>query len=141
MTNAGEKTHAAKEERIAKSGAVLLSHNHLALLQALVGFPDHMALSTKDWVRAAVPLVSAVRPGAAGRFWSVYGSVYPGVKTLHPSWVSRERRGNKITAGLLPRGWKIVSGELPTRILGIGLYVPTDTFRKTAEHVGGRPNT
>jgi hypothetical protein len=124
MMNAdGKVQHATKPERRARSGAVLLSHNHIALLQALVGFTDQIAPSTKDWVRAAVPL-------ASGRFWSVYGSVYPAVKTLHPSWVSRERRGNKISARLSIRGRKIVSGEVRARIIGVGLYVPTDQIVK-----------
>jgi hypothetical protein len=116
-------------ERRLRSGGVLLSHNQIALLRALATFPDDTAPSANDWVRATIPFRIALVGFAASGVPTLYNTI----PKMHPSWVSRERRGRNLAARLLARGAKILTGELPVRISGIGVYDPIATFAKATQ--------
>jgi hypothetical protein len=106
-----------------------ITRNQIAPLQALATFPDRTAPSARDWINAAIPLRTAIDPYLRGKF-----TLYKVLRSVHPLWVLRERRGHRVVARLLPRGAKIISGELPVKIHGypelgrirLGVDVPID---------------
>lgn len=106
-----------RPERLARDGAVLLSHNHLSLLQGLLDRPGARAISKRDLIAAARPYVVRYRT-VPPSWWTMNLATY----TLHPSWVHWRRERGRLVYRLLPRGRAIVEGVVPARILGIGLY-------------------
>jgi hypothetical protein len=110
------KPHA---ERLARDGAVLLSHNHLALLQGLLDRPRATACSKRDLIAAARPYVVRARG-----FASCYSTMSLAVSTLHPRWVRWRQEGGRLVYRLRPRGRAILDGQVPARIVGKGMYRP-----------------
>ena len=113
------KTHTPRPERLGRDGSVLLSHNHISLLQGLLDRPGGRAGSKRDMIAAARPYVIRYR-GRVPSWWTMNLATY----TLHPSWVRWNREGNRVAYTLLPRGRAILDGEVRARIIGVGLYVP-----------------
>ncbi len=114
------------------AGEVLLSHNHIALLHGLYDRPDGVAESCADLVRAAFPYLEQMRTMPS--VWCLRRSL----RTLHPLWASRARKGNRIVVSLEPRGRAIVERNLPARVRGRGLYRGFAALRVT-EPLAGSP--
>lgn len=108
-----------RPERLARDGAVLLSHNHLALLQGLLDRPGGTACSKRDLIAAARPYVIRAR-GCA----SCYTTMSLAVSTLHPAWVHWQHEAGRLVYRLQPRGRAILEGQVPARVVGRGLYRP-----------------
>lgn len=119
MRRRAPKTRANYPERLSRDGAVLLSHNHISLLQGLLDRPGGRAESKRDLIAAAQPYVVRYR-GRAPSWWTMNLATY----TLHPSWVDWKRDGGRLVYTLRPRGRAILDGEVRARILGVGMYVP-----------------
>ena len=111
-------------ERLTRDGAVLLSHNHISLLQGLLDRPGGRAASKRDLIAAAQPYIRRYRPNPPS-WWTVNLATY----TLNPAWVDWKRQGNRIVFTLRPRGRAILEGEVPARIIGVGPYVPASRRR------------
>ncbi len=105
-----------RPEPTTRAGEILLSHNHIALLHGLYDRPDGYAESQNEWIRASLPHVERFREHPCR--WALYLAI----RTLHPSWAIRSRRGNRIEARLAPRGRAILERTLPARIRGRGTY-------------------
>jgi hypothetical protein len=118
MKDRAPKTRIARPERLARDGAVLLSHNHIALLQGLLDRPGARAESKRDLIAAAQPYVVRYRYRAPS-WWTMRLATY----TLNPLWVDWQREGSRLVYALLPRGRAILEGDVRARILGIGMYV------------------
>jgi hypothetical protein len=104
-----------------REGAPLLTHNHLAFLQALLDRPRGRARSSKELVQAAWPYVARYRGSEPS--WSC---IEKATRTLPPVWVSRHRRGNRLEFRLLARGRAIVTGEVRARVRGMGPWTPQE---------------
>jgi hypothetical protein len=113
------RTRTARPERLGRDGSVLLSHNHISLLQGLLDRPGGRAHSKRDMIAAARPYVTRYR----GRV-SCWCTINLATYTLHPSWARWKREGNRVAYTLLPRGRAILDGEVRARIIGVGLYAP-----------------
>jgi hypothetical protein len=114
-------------ERRRRDGAVLLTHNHISLLQGLLDRPGGRALSKRDLIDAARPYIKRYR-GSVPSWWTTYRST----NTLHPSWVYWKRKGNRIEFRLTPRGRGILDGKVRAHVLGHGAYVPAKALRRGA---------
>ena len=119
MRRRAPRTRAAGPERRTRNGAVLLTHNHISLLQGLLDRPGARAESKHDLILAAQPYIRRYR-GQLPSWWTTYRATH----TLHPSWVDWKREANRLVFTLLPRGRAILDGQVPARILGVGTYVP-----------------
>ena len=120
MRQRAPKSHGAgRPERLSRDGAVLMSHNHISLLQGLLDRPHGRAESRRDLIAAAQPYVVRYR-WRAPSWWTMCLATY----TLNPSWVHWRREGSRLVYMLLPRGRAILEGKVPARILGVGMYVP-----------------
>jgi hypothetical protein len=116
------KTRDRHPERLTRDGAVLLSHNHISLLQGLLDRPRGRAESKRDLIAAAQPYVRRYR-GSPPSWWTMNLATY----TLHPSWVNWRRKGGRLIYRLLARGREILDGKVPARIIGVGRFVPGST--------------
>ena len=119
MSRRAPTTRALYPERRTRDGAVLLSHNHISLLQGLLDRPGGRAVSKRDMIAAARPYIRRYRGDALAR-WGLNLGAY----TLHPSWVDWKREGNRLVFTLLPRGRAILDGQVRARIVGVGTFVP-----------------
>jgi hypothetical protein len=117
------KTRDRYPERLTRDGAVLLSHNHISLLQGLLDRPLSRAKSKRDLIAAAQPYVRRYRASPPS-WWTMNLATY----TLHPSWADWERKGGRLVYRLLPRGRAILDGRVPARIIGVGPFVPGSTL-------------
>jgi hypothetical protein len=108
-----------RPERRTWDGAVLLTHNHIAVLQGLLDRPGGRAPSKRDLVAAALPYVCRYRRGVA-----YPAGIAHSIARLPSSLVHWRREGNRKVFTLRPRGRAILDGKLPARIRGIGPYVP-----------------
>jgi hypothetical protein len=113
------KSHTPRPERLARDGAVLLSHNHLSLLQGLLDRPRGRARSKRDLIAAAQPYLRRYR-GCPPSWWTVNLATY----TLNPAWVLWRRQGNRLVYKLRPRGRAILEGTVAARVIGFGRYRP-----------------
>lgn len=102
-----------------------LSHNQVALLEALLEFPDTTAPSIKDWILKAMPIASRWRPG---RTWS---TMVASVGNFDWSLAKSTRNGSRKEVTLTERGWAILEGKVVVRVIGFGRYRP-----KLARHLG-----
>jgi len=93
------KTRDRHPERLTRDGAVLLSHNHISLLQGLLDRPGGRAKSKRDLIAAAQPYVRRYRASPPS-WWTMNLATY----TLHPSWVNWRRKGGRLIYRLLARG-------------------------------------
>jgi hypothetical protein len=107
-----------REPRL-KSGALLLTHNQLALLQGLLDRPRGVARSRHDLARAALPYMKRFRPRLPS-YWTLYHATV----NLPAAWVRRRRAGNRIEFRILPRGRAILEGRVLVHVQGVGPYVP-----------------
>jgi hypothetical protein len=119
MRRRSPKHRKVYRERLDREGAVLLTHNHISLLQGLLDRPGACALSKWDLIAAAQPYIKRYR-GQLPSWWTTYRATY----TLNPSWVHWKREGSRLVFRLLPRGRAILDGHVPARILGVGRHVP-----------------
>ena len=103
-------------EKFSKSGEVLLSHNHIALLHGLMDRPDAIARSVNDWLLATLPYARRY-----GRYISL-GMLQKSIRTMHPSWIHRQPVGRCIHVILLPRGRAIIDRRVAARIRRHGAY-------------------
>lgn len=111
-----------KEPRTA-AGEVLLSHNHIALLNGLYDRPRGRALSKVDLIRATLPYRDIFRASAGG--------LQRGAQTMHPGWVTARYEGAHRTWTLTKRGKAIVERTIPARIRGDGPYLGVAEGRKS----------
>src|SRR3954470_23380256 len=91
-----------RRELTTKSGEILMTANHICLLHGLCDRPDGEAESTADLARAALPYIAFFR-----RFPRVW-LLREAARTLHHSWVARQRIGRRITWRLTDRGRAIL---------------------------------
>lgn len=113
------KSGAPRPERLARDGAVLLSYNHIALLQGLLDRPRGRAGSQRDLIAAAQPYLIRYRS-----YRPAWCTVSLSTYTLNPAWVHCRRKGRCNVYTLRPRGRAILDGLVRARIVGVGLYVP-----------------
>ena len=99
-----------------RAGEVLLSHNHICLLHALYDRPAATAVSTADWMRAALPYTRLFR------YRPSIGCLEGSIHSLHNSWVTHKRPDHKHRWTLAPRGLAILERTVPARIRGVGPY-------------------
>ncbi len=110
-----------KEPRSA-AGEVLLSHNHIALLNGLYDRPSGRASSTADFIDAAL---------AYREIFGVSGSgLQRGAQTMHPGWVKDQYVGSRRNWTLTKRGKAIVERTVPARIRGDGPYLGVAEHRR-----------
>lgn len=114
-------------ERRTKAGEILLSHNHIALLHGLYDRPHGTASSCSDLVRAAMPYLSQIKSRPS--WWCLRRSI----RSLHPSWATRARKGRRIEVTITSQGRAIVDRTVPVRICGCGLYTGFAAMRETLE--------
>lgn len=119
MSRRSPNDRKARPERLSRDGAVLLTHNHISVLQGLMDRPGGRARSKWDLIAAAQPYIKRYRGGLPS-WWSIYRATH----TIHPSWVHWKREENRLVFRLLPRGRAILEGHVPARILGVGRHVP-----------------
>jgi len=100
-----------------KSGEVLLSRNHLALLKGLFDRPHSMASSRDDWIAAAAPYARAWR-GDLPLYWCLAKSILTLPKTLY----DRDRISNQVFYRLRLRGRDILEGRASVWVIGVGRY-------------------
>ena len=103
-------------EPVSGTGEILLSFNHIALLQALLDRPDAMAQSQRDWARAAVPYIRINNARIATR------RAIRAMQSIHPRWVRSVRCGTRIVSQLTDRGREILELQVPVRVRGHGRY-------------------
>jgi hypothetical protein len=113
-----------RPERRTRDGAVLLSHNHISLLQGLLDRPGARSVSKFDLISAAQPYIRRYRGERPSR-----GSLYYATSTLHSSWVAWKREGSRVVYRLRPRGRAILDGHVRARVAGFGEYVPGRVYR------------
>jgi hypothetical protein len=100
-----------------KAGAVLLSHNHLALLHGLMDRPDAMAGSITDWTQSALPYVARLTGYSASTH-----CILRSLRTFNWLWARRTRHGRCITVQLTSRGRALLDRTVPAHIVGRGPY-------------------
>ena len=103
-------------ELITADGAVLLTHNHVVLLQALLDRPAATARSYNDWVHAALPY-ARVRTALPSE-WCLRRAM----RTVHAAWAARTRTGARIEVALTERGRAILDGQVAAHVRGRGPY-------------------
>lgn len=108
---------AHRPEPLTATGAVLLSHNHVAMLHGLYDRPNGVAPSSQDLVIAAMPYVARLRPCGTSAYCP-----RDALHTLHPSWAERKRIGRRVEWTLTPRGRGVVEQTVPAHIRGLGAY-------------------
>src|SRR5437870_3394164 len=97
-------------ERTNAAGEVLLSHNHIALLNGLYDRPNGFASSHTEWAHASIPYLKRFRT-------KVYHScLIAAIGSIKSSWVTERRRSTGIEATLTDRGRAIVERVVPSRI-------------------------
>jgi hypothetical protein len=101
-----------------KSGEVLLSHNHAALLEGLASLPDATAPSLRAWIQAAWPFMSEYH------YYPSSSNLLRGCHSISRELVEKEKRGASIRCTLTATGRAIVEGRTPAKIRGYGPYVP-----------------
>jgi hypothetical protein len=102
-------------ERYTVRGAVIVTIPQLALLQALMDWPDARARSRTAWARSSKPYVTLFR-----RYdWD---SMMLQAYRMPHVWVTRTRLGARIQCQLTDRGRDIVDRRLPAHIYGYGTY-------------------
>lgn len=99
-----------------RSGEVLLTRNHVALLHGLLDRPDGTALSCRDWVRASMPYLVRLKPCPSESCFA------RSTRTVHPAWVKRRREGRRLVCSLTDRGRAILDLRVAARIRGQGRY-------------------
>jgi hypothetical protein len=104
-------------ERFSKDGALVLSRNHLALIQGLLDRPLGTAQSRDDLLRAALPHVRGHRDGLPS-YWTVAKSV----RTIPRSLIARRRIGNKVHFSLTQRARDVLSGKVAAYVTALGPY-------------------
>jgi hypothetical protein len=112
-----------RAEPVTRTGEVLLSHNHIALLHGLYDRPSGLAQSSRDFIHAALPYVELFRPGASA------GVIHKSLRSLHPAWVTRERVGRCVTWKITAKGRAILERSVPARIKSHGLYQGLAPYR------------
>lgn len=95
---------------------VLLSDNHIALLQGLLDCPGGTVRSVRDWVAVAMPHLERLQGSVS------YSCFIKTTRTVHPLWVSRRREGSRIVCTITTRGRGIINGSVPARVRGVGPY-------------------
>jgi hypothetical protein len=124
--------HRAPEPR-KRSGEILLSHNHIALLHGLYDRPRGTAQSTADWARAAVPYIRTFRSTASE--WLLQSATF----TMHPAWVKHRREARRHVWTLTRRGRAILECKVPAYIRGYGPYHGLSSFRRPAQAKSSGP--
>ena len=97
-----------------KRGEILLSRNHVPLLQALLDRPHGMALSHAEWFRAALPY--------AAQMGTLPSGLLRGQHTIHHSWVNRMKIGSGLAVQLTERGHAILDRKLEAYVRYTGPY-------------------
>jgi len=110
-------------EETALSGEIILSHNHIALLQGLYDRPAGRAPSCTDWLNASFPYVTRFRryPSRA--------CLELATRTVNPLWATRTRVGRRIEVSLTDRGRAILDRKVRVRIRGWGTYEGLKQFQ------------
>jgi hypothetical protein len=113
-----------RPERFNRAGELILSSNHLALLQGLFDRPGGRAQSRDDWLRAALPLLRGKHAGASS-YWTMAKSI----RTIPPSLVDRRRVGNQVHFSLTQRGRDVLSGTVAAYVTSVGPFRRSVTRR------------
>src|SRR5688500_8455049 len=106
----------SRPERLSRHGEVLLTLNHLVLLQGLYDRPDGVASSYKDWIAAATPHFARLCPGSA------FSNLVRSTRTLHPRLVQRHREGTRFVCTLTTRGRGVLERSVAAHVIGEGPY-------------------
>ena len=104
-------------ERRAKDGTILVSFNHICLLQGLLDRPNGTARSLQDWYRSAVPYRRRYRS-----LMVPVCDLRDCVRSMHTSWVALKWVGARIEVRIRPRGRGILERTVRVRVRGIGDY-------------------
>jgi hypothetical protein len=103
-------------ERLCKDGRILVSPNHIALLNGLLDRPKGVARSYTDLARAALPHLARYRSDPRPN--ALLGAMH----RLPSTWVERHRVGRRVECALTDRGRAIVNCDVPARVTGEGPY-------------------
>ena len=109
------------------AGEILISHNHIALLQGLYACPRRTARSHVEWIRVSLPYVRRYRRDSSP------GCLEFSARRLHDRWVRRIRIGRRIEVSLTTRGRAIVEARLPVRIRGWGTYEGFERIKRITQ--------
>ena len=101
-----------------KSGEVLLSHNHIALLEGLAALPKGSAPSYRAWIEASLPFI------ARYYHYPSRWNLLRGCHSISAAYVEKRRSGSSVQCSITATGRQIVQGEIPTQIRGMGPYQP-----------------
>ena len=102
--------------RTTAAGEILITHNHIALLQGLYACPRGTAFSHAEWIRSSLPYVLVFRQSSSA------GCLRFAARRLDHRWVTKIRRGRRIEVSLTERGRAIVENRIPVRVRGWGIY-------------------
>jgi hypothetical protein len=119
---------APRPERITSDGHVLLSHNHISMLQALYARPRHRVASHAEWIEATREYQRDYVLGNSE--WRLRRAM----STINRQWISEVKKARSIEVTLTRRGKEIVERKVSSRIIGIGLFngLPLTKKRPTA---------
>lgn len=112
------KAAGPREEPRLRSGEVLLSHNHIALLEGLASLPRGEAPSYRAWIDVSLAFISRY-------YW--YPSrwnLLRGCHSISPTWVEKRKSGRAVECRLTKTGRNIVEGRIPAAVRGQGRYHP-----------------
>jgi hypothetical protein len=113
MTNCSPRIY---PELKTSAGEILISHNHIALLQGLYASPRRRTHTIGEWISASTPYVKRYRRSSSP------GCLLFAARRLNPRWVTKVRRGRRIEVSLTKRGAAIVEARVSVWVHGWGTH-------------------